>query len=158
MTSSRDRAAYHVTSMCSKSFVASSMPSNHAFSHPSKMDSASDSSTGCLTCLGSVYVGSRGGGDGGGDGGDMQVYVFAVNPAEPSASTHPWPGALRIKLSRMSLVEEMDRSTPYPSSTLTHGHASSATTFAAVQQLRTCAPVGVPPAATVPSTVRHLVR
>ena len=83
MTSSRDRAAYHVTSMCSKSFVASSMPSNHAFSHPSKMDSASDSSTGCLTCLGSVYVGSRGGGDGGGDGGDVQVYVFAVNPDEP---------------------------------------------------------------------------
>merc|ERR1712072_1535848 len=69
------------------------------------MDSASDSSNGCLTCLGSVYIGSRGGGGGGGDGGDMQVYVFAVNPDEPSVSTHPWPGALRIKLSRMSRVE-----------------------------------------------------
>ena len=81
----RDRAAYHVTSMCSKSFVASSMPSNHAFPillrwiplrfvHPNSPRALA------------AYVGSRGGGDGGGDGGDVQVYVFAVNSAEP---VHP---------------------------------------------------------------------
>ena len=142
MTSSREREAYHDTSMCSKSFVASSMPSSHVFSHPSKMDSASDSSTACLVELGSVYFGSPGGGDGGGDGGELQVYVFAVKAA-PSTATQPLTGVLRIKSSRMSVVEAMDLSTPYPSSTLTHGHALSAITFAAVQQAKTSAAVGL---------------
>ena len=44
----------------------------------------------------------------------------------------------------MSLVEEMDRRMPYPSSTLTHGHSSAAITFAALQQLESSPPVGVP--------------
>ena len=152
MTSSREREAYHDTSMCSKSFVASSMPSSHVFSHPSKMDSASDSSTACLVELGSVYFGSPGGGDGGGDGGELQVYVFATKPEAPSAATQPLPGVLRIKSSRMSVVEAMDLSTPYPSSTLTHGHSFCAMTFAAVQQATTSAAVGVAPAPFFPIT------
>ena len=142
MTSSREREAYHDTLMCSKSFVASSMPSSHVFSHPSKMDSASDSSTACLVELGSVYFGSPGGGDGGGDGGELQLYGFAVKLA-PSAATQPLTGVLRIKSSRMSVVEAIDLSTPYPSSTLTHGHLLSAMTFAAVQQSETSSSVGV---------------
>ena len=101
--------------------------------------------------------GGLGGGDGGGDGGgggeggELQVYVFAVKKA-PSAATQPLPGALRIKSSRMSVVEAMDLSTPYPSSTLTHGHALSAMTFAAVQQAKTSAAVGVAPAPHIPIT------
>ena len=71
--------------------------------------------------------------------------VFAVNPAD---QVHPRTlgQGVKTKLSRMSLVEEMDE-WPYPSS-VGAGHSSAAITFAALRQLES-SHLSVLPCATV---------
>ena len=73
ITSSSDLVENQLTSTCSKSLIASLIPSNHFFSQFSRIFSASATLTKCFVVSGVVYVGVSGGGDGGGDGGDVHV-------------------------------------------------------------------------------------